>query len=131
MIGISLKSSKAGFTIMEILIAMAIFAIGILGVAKMQNQSVISNTDARLYTERSFRMAGEIERLMNLDYNDPEIDDGDSGSISSDRYTINWTVTGNIIGPAIDTVKRIDVTVLSNSTGQTVFTATYHKAVTY
>ena len=60
-----------GFTIIEVLMAMAIFAIGILGVAAMQLTSVKGNTSAATLTANTFVGEDRVETIMSVDYNDP------------------------------------------------------------
>jgi prepilin-type N-terminal cleavage/methylation domain-containing protein len=45
------EKSHHGFTLIEVLIAMAIFSIGILAVGAMQVSSTNSNAGARIQTE--------------------------------------------------------------------------------
>lgn len=125
-----------GFTIIEVLIALAIFAIGILGVAKLQISSTNYNTNSRVHTEVTSFGSGQIEELMNLDYNDPLLDAGTHGPnpIPNEPYQIQWVVTEGITDTAaadVDAVKRIDVTVTWNRGPDRQFRATYYKAIEY
>jgi type IV pilus assembly protein PilV len=64
------RNTQAGFTLIEVLIAMAIFAIGILGVASMQLTSVRGNTSAGNVTANTFVGEDGVETLMSVPYND-------------------------------------------------------------
>lgn len=77
-----------GYTLMEVLIALAIFAIGILGVATMQISSTNGNTSARKYSEASEIGQGQIESLMALSY--ANVADGNLQT--ADGYSVQWTV---------------------------------------
>ena len=57
-----------GFTLIEVLMAMVIFAIGILGVAKMQISAIGGNANALAMTEKVSLASSHIERLMGLPY---------------------------------------------------------------
>lgn len=131
-----MKTTK-GFTIIEVLIAMAIFAIGILGVAKMQILATGYNTSSRVYTEAASLGAGQIEELINLEYEDSDLQlEADHGPYEKEDvgpnniYDIEWRVN-----PAVSTagvhVKRIDITVTQDKDPDREFNATYYKAIDY
>ena len=64
-------NDQGGFTLIEVLIAMAIFAIGILGVAAMQLTSVRGNTSAGNVTANTFILKDRMESIMSLSYGNP------------------------------------------------------------
>lgn len=78
------NGNEKGFTIIEILIAMAIFAIGILGVAKMQMTATSGNTSSRGVTESANIGQQQIERLLSLAYDDPLVADTDGDGTGQD-----------------------------------------------
>jgi type IV pilus modification protein PilV len=82
-------TSKSGYSILEVLIALAIFAIGILGVATMQISATNGNASARMFTEASELTQSQAEALLLQDY--ATLADGNS--VSADGYTTQWTVT--------------------------------------
>jgi type IV pilus assembly protein PilV len=111
-----------GFTLIEVLIAMAIFSIGILGVGTMQIRSTEGNTSARIRTEASVWAQDRVETLMLLSYSDALLSTG-AHNLNEGLYTVNWTVwddSGAVAGavtqflngitPATNT-KIIEVTV--------------------
>jgi type IV pilus assembly protein PilV len=114
------KSQKdQGFTLLEVLIAITIFALGLLAVATMQISAINVNSTAGQITTRMTWAQDKLEKLMALPYSDPWLQDlGDppSGTDSadnvhqetSDGYIISWTVTDN--NPVPDT-KLIAVSV--------------------
>ena len=69
--------SNSGFTLIEILIAIAIFAIGILAVSAMQISSVKGNAIARGVTEKASLAADRMEKLLALPYDDPLLSAGE------------------------------------------------------
>jgi type IV pilus modification protein PilV len=66
------QANVQGFTLIEVLIAMAIFAIGVLAVTSMQMRSISLNTSARLQTEASTLAVDWMERLLVLPYDDSD-----------------------------------------------------------
>lgn len=64
------KNADHGFTVIEVLMAISIFAIGILGVAAMQMASVKGNASARGVTDIATWAADRVEKLMVLPYDD-------------------------------------------------------------
>ncbi|MGD9244039.1 MAG: prepilin-type N-terminal cleavage/methylation domain-containing protein [Desulfobacterales bacterium] len=95
-----------GFTLIEVLIAVSIFAIGLLAVAVMQTSAIKVNSSAAKITTSMTWAQDKMEELMALSYSDHQLEDlGDppSGTDSqgelhqetSGNYTISWTVTDN------------------------------------
>jgi len=100
------ETDRRGFTLMEVMVALAIFSIGILAVGTLQITSSNSNTGARIYTEEYTWVVDQIERLTALDYDDAALNAG-TRSVVQGPYTISWTVTED--SPVTDT-KSISVT---------------------
>ena len=65
-----------GYTIIEVLIAMSIFAIGFLAVAKMEIMSINQNAHARMQTEATVKAVDRLERLMALPYDHTDLNEG-------------------------------------------------------
>ncbi len=89
------KNNNRGYSLIEVLIAMAIFSIGILGVAGMQISSTGSNSTARKITDATYRAEDRLETLMSLTWADPNLDPaGNTHTVATgDGYTIEWIVT--------------------------------------
>jgi len=60
------EANNRGFTLIEVMIGMAIFAIGFLAVSMMQVTAINSNSSAREGTEAATLAAEQAERLMAL-----------------------------------------------------------------
>lgn len=60
---------QAGFTLIETLIAMAIFTIGILSLFGMQTAVIRKNLAANNITSGSTWAADQVERIISLNYN--------------------------------------------------------------
>ena len=83
---------ERGFTLIEVLIAVAIFSIGILGVGTMQLRSTGGNTNARIGTEASVWAQDRVETLMLLPYTHGDLGVGGHGPLDEGGYQIDWTV---------------------------------------
>jgi len=98
-----------GFTLIEILIALTIFAVGLLAVAAMQTSAIKVNSTAGKLTNLSTWGMDKIEELSALPYSDPLLDSaGNPHQEVSGDYTISWTVVDD--NPVIST-KNITITV--------------------
>jgi len=114
---IKTKRDNRGFTLIEVLIAMAIFSVGILAVGSMQVISINSNARARMHTEGYTWVADRIEWLTTLPYNDDELTetgeidekphDVPHGPIDEGSFRITWEVTDDwpIAGTKFITVR--------------------------
>ena len=76
-----------GFTLIEVLIAMAVFAIGILAIYAMQINSVNGNTGARKRTEALSWAANQMEILKTT-----PIATLANGQVARGVYNLNWTI---------------------------------------
>jgi type IV pilus assembly protein PilV len=94
-----LPVQEKGFTLVEVLIAITIFAFGILGVASMQIAAMKGNTSARDLTEASTLGSDQLEKLMLSSY-----DSISDGSRTNDIYGITWTVQDDTPQPDVKTV---------------------------
>jgi prepilin-type N-terminal cleavage/methylation domain-containing protein len=65
-----------GFTLIEVLMAMAIFTIGILGLFGMQAAAIKENLAANAITTGSAWAMDRVEQLLSLDYDNSALLDG-------------------------------------------------------
>ena len=79
-----ISTYEQGFTLIEILIAITVFAIGILAVGKMQITAIQGNSRANQLTEAVTLAQSKIEELISLNYNDPLLADGDLDGTNQD-----------------------------------------------
>ncbi|MGD9824793.1 type IV pilus modification protein PilV [Desulfobacter sp.] len=122
--------NDAGFSLIEVLVALMIFSVGILGVSMMQLWAIRGNSSANRLTEATVFGSDQIEQMLSWDYNDDRLkstnnntytlSDG-SGTIAdgdqadSDNFChAYWQITDNT--PVTDS-KTIDVTVFWNLNG--------------
>ena len=93
------NKNERGYTLIEVLITMAVLSIGILGVSAMQISSINGNASARGVTEAANIAAQQVERLKALPFTHPDLSDtsGDVEHQAPDqgRYAVSWTVIDN------------------------------------
>ena len=106
-------SDIRGFTFVELLVVLAIFAIAILAIAAMQVTSINTNASARMSGEASALAANQVEALMVLPYDHGNLDPASNPhQVIEGAYTVNWNVTEtDIDGDGTNDSKTINVTV--------------------
>lgn len=98
-----------GYTLIEVLIAITIFAVGLLAVAGMQTSAIRMNSTAGKLTNLSTWGMDKIEELLAYPYSHPLLDSaGNPHQEVLGDYTISWTIIDN--NPVSNT-KNIKVTV--------------------
>jgi len=128
------KTHQQGFTLIEVLIAIVIFAIGVLSLITMQTTSIKGNLNSNNISVASGWAADKIEQIFAMDYDDnalrddEKIDDippvgatdgsgglnditdatADGKAVSPDGfYTIYWNVADDNIMPNTKTIRII------------------------
>jgi len=117
---ITKQMTNRGFTLVEVMIGMAIFFIGFLAIGSMQITAINGNAGAREATEAATRATDQLETLIALPYD--SIVDG--GPVTDGAYTVSWEVLPNT--PLANT-KTITVTVDWLQRGPQSFVVTYMK----
>jgi type IV pilus assembly protein PilV len=102
-----------GFTLIEVLIVLAIFSIGILAVAAMQMTSTKGNASARRITEATALAENQIENLMQVSYDHADLNPANNPHESTQGpYTVNWNVTEiDLDADGTNDSKTVDVVV--------------------
>lgn len=126
----SFRSNDQGFSIIEVLIAMLIFSIGVLGVASMQTNALSGNNDARKISGATEKAVALLEELSTLPYDHASIantgtvtplpgadriDNNDDGVVDeageTGNYSAQWTIINDALVP---NTKTIAVTITSS-----------------
>ena len=88
------KDNDKGFTLIEVLIAVSIFAIGFLAVASLQISAGKNNRTATEKTTAVNIASDRMEQLMGVSFDDAFVDpDGNPHSDNQGKYNIQWVVT--------------------------------------
>lgn len=78
------NTGQQGFTLIEIMIAVSLFAIGILAVASMQIKAIKTDSQAGRITEVAAGVEEMLERITALDYDDFFLSDTDGDGTDQD-----------------------------------------------
>jgi general secretion pathway protein I len=111
------SGTAIGFTLLEVMIALAVMSIVLVSVYRMHSQSLTMNTAARFYTVAPLlaqnKMA-ELEALSSEGFPD------DSGDFGEQYPGYSWQtsiseVSSEVLGEVANDLKRIDLTVSYNN----------------
>ena len=107
------KFANAGFTLIEVLVSVGIFAVAVLGVA-MGAKMVIQNNQNNYFTTIAVGLAQD--KLEDLKSNPTGLASGGplTDTVDGETFTRNWTVTSS---SPVSGVTRIDVTVTWSAYG--------------
>lgn len=133
--GVHMKAGQKGFSLIEVMIGLLVFTIGILAIFSMQLSGIKGNSTGRQYTEASTLAMNKIEALMLLPYDADALadtdEDGDDGvdlglydvtdgtadnseTDPAGQYTIYWNVAeDDLVGGC----KTVSVIVVWNGVG--------------
>jgi type IV pilus assembly protein PilV len=115
-----LVNRDAGFTLIEVLISLAIFSIGILAVASMQYWSVHNTTAGNVLTQATNLARAKMEDMKNASNITALTNGSDATSLDEDGnaggiFTRSWVVTNPLGG---STSRQIQVNVNWSRLGQ-------------
>lgn len=102
-----------GFTLLELLIALTVFAVGLLGIAGLQARAIGLNSGAHIRTVATSLARGVLEGLLIADGEHPVFATAGVGKWSLDSqvakdYAAEWEVATN---DPVSHLSRVTVTV--------------------
>jgi type IV pilus modification protein PilV len=105
-----------GFSLLEVLIALAIFSIGVLAVASLQVSASLQGRNSSELTEASAIGSNQMEELMLRPFNHNDLSTAlNPHVLSSGKYRVQWTVTdSDLNGDTVNESKTVDMTVSWN-----------------
>ncbi len=108
-----LRSEPHGFTLLEIMVAMAIIAIVLVAVYKMHHQTIDMNNAASFHTRAPLLAQKKTAEIKSRGLNDIADDEGDFGEDFPDYH---WQMTvedieSELLGDVTRRLKKIDMTV--------------------
>ena len=110
------SNRASGFTLLEVMVALAVMSIVLVSVYRMHSQSLIMNTAARFYTQAPLLAQSKMAAFETLSARGfPE----DSGDFGEQFPGYSWKVsekdvTSEVLGTVAEDLKQIDVTVSYN-----------------
>ena len=115
--GVGNRQTASGFTLLEVMVAMAIMAIVLVSVYRMHSQTLTMNAAARFYTQAPMLAQS---KLAQLESDSSEIVAGDSGDFGDKFPGYTWSistdeVSSEALGEIAADLKRIDMKVSFNS----------------
>jgi len=84
-------TGHGGFTIIEVMVAISILAVGLMAVFTAQSRSITGNADANRQTEAMTLAQDKMEELLAVPYAD--LDGAGSPVTAPGNYVVTWTVT--------------------------------------
>ncbi len=115
------KTASAGFTMVEVLIALAVFSIGILAVFAMQISAINQNSAARMQSEATGVAVHTMERLISAPYDHEDLNEDAADNPHEQTigpYRVQWNVTTPALNDPVYSgipVKMIALTVDSGN----------------
>jgi len=76
------RSNEKGFSLIEILIAITVFAIGILAMGKMQIHAIAGNSDAAWRSSANSITVSFLEEFRLMSFDDALLEDNDTDGIA-------------------------------------------------
>lgn len=137
--------SETGFTLLEVLIALSIFTIGILAVGAMQISAIRGNDTSSDFTEALLLGQSKLDGLAFLPFLDTQLNDSDNDGVAGiddgrrlpngtilnpggedgidnvGKFTLRWNIADITIPPAVNNnAKRVKIFIQWQQSGKTI-----------
>ena len=105
--------NNRGFSLLEVVVAMGIFSVGILAIAGLQVMATSGNAKARFSTEAAILAQDVSERLLSMDYDSAspiaafQVGTNDWTDPPGGRYQVDYTVAASTLAGAINITVRV------------------------
>lgn len=106
-----LRGGNRGFTLVEMMIALVLFGVGMMALAQVLPRGLSVRDKARRMSVASSMAQEEVERLRNLPFNHADLAGGnhlDPNNPVDNAYRRQWTVQDDT---PVEDMKRVSVTV--------------------
>jgi prepilin-type N-terminal cleavage/methylation domain-containing protein len=113
---------ERGMSLMELMVALVVLAIGLLAVGRMFPNSARSQAQDRLLIGANYYAQERVESLTGLSWSDASLTDGrhPAGTAMDTLQQGQWTRFYQVttLSGSLDNLKKVDVTVLYQGAGQ-------------
>lgn len=108
-----------GFTLIEVLVAMAVIAIVVIAIFRLNSQTIDMTNATRFHTLAPLLAQSKLADIESRTLEDATSDAGDFGEI---HPGFQWqvaidTVLSEVLGESVENLKKIDLTITYNDTG--------------
>ena len=100
-----IDKNEQGFTLMELLVAVTVLAIGLLGIAGLQGTTIRRNVTAMRNTEATALIEDKIEEIRNSPFDNVTSEGAEQNGVFTRRVTVQANT------PIAGSTKTVTVTV--------------------
>lgn len=118
-----MKTAAPGYTLIEILMVMSIFSIGILAIMALHITAIRSNANARDIMMGTIQLTDQFEKLISMDYESPPLAPGTKTSFVKNKYRVEHRVAATLIPD----IKKVDIAVFLEAPVGRCLKVTYYK----
>jgi type IV pilus assembly protein PilV len=109
----TIRNNK-GYSLIELIVSVLVFALGFLGVTKMEQNAIMGNSFSLQMTNTLNVIDSQVEYLrgLNIDHADLSTGDHDGGTSIRNgiNYSLAWTVNSTALGPDVN-ARNVDIVV--------------------